>query len=280
MMCHAALRTSTIIALASSAMLSRALAAQTAGAAPTGSPSTLPPTSISGTEITGRTGTQGTSHRAEVRFHDGLLTVVAQDSSLSAVLREIGRQTGMRISGSVRDDRVFGSYGPATPSEILSTLIEGTGSNMLLVNNAANGPAQLILTPRLGGPTPPSPSGPTQESSGDEDENGLATPTRQPIFGGQSPQRSPQQPVADRQNLQPSQSLTPPLSSPTTNNSDSQAVVFPPVNATSTPATATTSSDTTQDTPNGIKTPQQIFEQLQRLRQQQEQTQPQTAPPQ
>ena len=262
-------RTSTVIAVTSLSTCGGMLAAQTVGATPGANTPALSPPALSGAETGAPTKTPASSHRTQVVFHDGLLTVTAQDSSLNAVLHEIARQTGMRISGGVRDDRVFGSYGPATPSAVLSTLIEGTGSNMLLVNNAADAPAELILTPRLGGPTPPSPNGAAPGSGEDEDGSGAAPPIQQPVFGGQPPPQS----FSGRPAVQPSSSLTPPISSPTTNNSDSQSVVFPPVNSTSTAATGTTSSDTTQEPPSGIKTPQQIFEQLQKLRQQQEQTQ-------
>jgi hypothetical protein len=92
---------------------------------------------------------------AQVTYSNGLLTVAADNSSLNQILREISRQTGMRISGGVSDERVYGSYGPGTPARILAALLDGTGSNMLLRETASNAPAELILTPRLGGPTPP-----------------------------------------------------------------------------------------------------------------------------
>lgn len=225
------------------------------------------------------TSSQGSTHRAEVHYANGLLTVTARDSSLNAILREIAQQTGMKISGGVRDDRVFGTYGPDQPSAVLSTLLDGSGSNMLLVNNIANTPAQLILSPRVGGPTPPSEFAANRQQQDQDNEDGAPV---QPRFGAQGP--PPGIRVGDgpgnQLNAQPGANLSPGNLSPsispsTTNNSDSQAVVFPPVSATTTPATATTSSDVTQEAPGGVKTPQQIFEQLQRMRQQQEQTQPQ-----
>lgn len=217
------------------------------------------------------------SRRPSVQLQDGLLTVTAKDSSLNAIVREIARQTGMRVTGAVRDDRVFGTYGPDTPSAILSTLLDGTGTNVLLVNTSGGQPAQLILSPRSGGPTPPSQSASSLGRGGDDEQENGPGFGGQPAFGAPPP---PQPSAGNRPGLQPGQNLTPPLSSPTSNNTDSQAVVFPSVNATTTPATATTSSDTTQEAPSGIKTPQQIFEQLQQLRQQQEQTTPGSATPQ
>ncbi len=231
----------------------------------------LPAASATQTEAPARANAQnsaGVARHADVQYSNGLLTVTAKDSSLNGILHQISQQTGMTISGSVRDDRVFGTYGPDRPSAVLTTLLDGSGSNMLLVNNASNEPAHLVLSPRLGGPTPPSQFAADRQQDQDADENEGAAPR----FGarGSLPQALP----AARPNTQPGGNLNPSISAPVSNNSDSQAVVFPPVNATTTPATATTSSDVTQEAPGGVKTPEQIFEQLQRMRQQQEQTQP------
>lgn len=84
----------------------------------------------------------------------------ANDSSLNQILRDIARETGMKITGGVTDERVFGKYGPAGASEVLTDLLDGTGSNMLLKETADKVPAELILSPRTGGPTPPNPNAP------------------------------------------------------------------------------------------------------------------------
>ena len=259
-----------------STLLGTLAAAQTPLAVPSNFPASRSTTGglpvYPATQPAGQVGTpssnQPARHRAEVHLQDGLLTVTAVDASLNGILREIARQTGMKISGGVHEDRVFGSYGPADPSAVLSTLLEGTGSNVLLVSTAADQPTQLILSPRLGGASPPSQFA-SQRASNDDDPESFAPFAQQPAFGAPVPAQS----LTGRPTPPPGQNLTPALPSPTSNNSDSQAIVFPSVNATTTPATATTSSDTTQEAPGGVKTPQQIFEQLQKLRQQQEQTQ-------
>ena len=238
-----------------------------------GMPAGLPPTSATGAQTPGHAGERNAgapAKRSEVRYSNGLLTVTARDASLNAILREISQQTGMKVSGGVRDDRVFGTYGPDRPASVLSTLLEGSGSNMLLVNDAADQPSQLILSPRVGGPTPPNQFAAGQQRDPDADD--VAAP---PVRFGAVQGVPPQMPLGGRPNVGPGINLNPSIGAPTSNNSDSQAVVFPPISATTTPATGTTSSDVTQEPPSGTKTPQQIFEQLQRLRQQQEQNQPQ-----
>ncbi len=110
---------------------------------------------------------QSPSYRAKVEYSGGQLSVNASNSSLNQILRDIGRVTGMTITGGVRDERVFGSYGPADTSTILATLLDGTGSNMLLVEDARKQPRELVLTPRQGGPTPPNPNASRDEGAVD-----------------------------------------------------------------------------------------------------------------
>jgi hypothetical protein len=92
-----------------------------------------------------------------VDYVAGKLVVTATNASLNQILRQVSRSIGMKITGSVADERVYGQYGPSTPAIVLAALLDGTGINMLLVDDV-KGPMELILTPRNGGPTPPSPS--------------------------------------------------------------------------------------------------------------------------
>ncbi len=114
----------------------------------------------------------GRRHRAQVHCEAGQLTVRADNSSLNGILQQISRCTGMKITGGVLDQRVFGNYGPAASGTVLATLLDGTGSNILLRETAADQPAELILTPRTEGPTPPSPNATPDD---DPDDLGVAT---------------------------------------------------------------------------------------------------------
>jgi hypothetical protein len=104
----------------------------------------------------GTTGAAG--HAAQVGYSHGQLVVDADNSSLNQILHEIARVTGMKITGSVADGRVFGKYGPGAPTGILESLLDGAGVNVLLRETATGAPAELILTPRNGPPTPPNPA--------------------------------------------------------------------------------------------------------------------------
>ncbi len=204
------------------------------------------------------------SRRAEVAYQGDLLTVVANNTSLNQILREIGRQTGMKIIGGVAEDRVFGTYGPASPAAVLATLLDGTGSNLLIVQNQEQRPIQLVLTPRTGGVTPANPN-----ATGFDDTDNAELVPPQPV----SPPPIPANPT-DGNSRSPFRSGTggvdtnPAATSPSTT---SQQLVFPPADATTTPATATITPTTPDASTDSVKTPQQIFEQLQKLRQQQTQ---------
>ena len=112
-------------------------------------------------------------HRARVAYQNGLLEVQADNSSLNQILRDISRQTGMSIVGGVADQRIFGTYGPAPAVTVLKTLLDGTGTNMLLKETATKAPAQLILSPQTGGTSPPGPNSTSFDAT--ENEPALGT---------------------------------------------------------------------------------------------------------
>ncbi len=103
------------------------------------------------------------AHPARVVYSQGQIEVDANNSSLQQIIQKIARATGMKITGSVADERVFGKYGPGAPAKILKTLLDGTGVNMLLKETATGAPAELILTARDGSAPPPTPA--VQEAS-------------------------------------------------------------------------------------------------------------------
>jgi hypothetical protein len=192
---------------------------------------------------------------AKVSYSDGQLAIRANDSSLNQILREISRQTGMKITGGVNDERVFGSYGPSAVDEVLTSLLAGTGSNMLLTASSANGPGELILTPRTGGPTPPNPGAPGFEDDAATDEALRPPPPVQPV--------SPPMPRL-------------PLGQAPTGAVLSNGGAAPATTSMSaTPATTAVTPDASvSQSPNGVKTPEQIYQQLQELQRQKQTQQP------
>ena len=201
--------------------------------------STLPSTPPTTESTVPLTPAQQQPKRAQVTVANGIVSVSADNSSLNQILRQISHETGIKITGGVMDERVFGRYGPAAPDQILAELLDGTGSNMLLVNHDGGAPKELILTPRQGGPTPPNPNAANSDDRADSQDSQSAAEPTQPVAEG----------VPDRNRT------------------------VPPI-APATPGAPTPGDSSQPDSPNGVKTPQQIYEQLQRLRQ------PQNQPPQ
>ena len=175
-------------------------------------------------------------HRARVSYALSTLEVTADNSSLNQILRDVARLSGMKISGGVADERVYGTYGPGDVSAVLAQLLAGTGSNMLLILDSNQAPSQLLLTARQGGPTPPSPSVLM------DDDRERDQPDVPPAFSAR-----PQLPPAAPGPAAPPQAIM------------NAAPVTP-----ETPAVGTT----TDQSPNGVKTPQQIYDQLMKLQQQ------------
>lgn len=147
--------------------------------------------------------------RAQVRVSDNGLAIQANNSSLSQVLHDISSATGMKVEGLSHDERIFGDYGPGTPRDILSSLLDGAGYNVLMVGEIVDGaPRQLILSQRNGAsPSPATEAAkPAQEEDAEQDQGDQdfeASPeTRQPMAPGiQNPNAPPGSEVRTPQQL-------------------------------------------------------------------------------
>ncbi len=199
------------------------------------------------------------TYRARVEFANNQLTIAAENSSLNEILSEIARLTGMKITGGVTDERVYGSYGPDSTQTVLDELLDGTGTNVLLVETPQHTVAELVLTPRNGGPTPPSPN-----ASRDEDRNeenlppGLGGRRREMMQGGRHGQFEGNLYQENRAPEQQEPTVQPPNPAPANTEPNNPQ------------------PDASQQSPNGVKTPQQIYEEL--VKQQQQQQAPTTQP--
>jgi hypothetical protein len=171
---------------------------------------------------------QQPAKEAQISFVKDQLSIKAENASLTAILHQFSAKSGMTIEGLGGDERVFGTFGPGAPRDVLADLLHGTSYNLVLLGSLDNGaPRQLILSPAA--------------------HTGavVSSPTPQAVAEDNEPEQEPPPPPE------------PPQQQPTDANQ--------------------------QQNPNGVKTPQQLFEQLQRMRQgQQNQQQPvqQDAPPQ
>ena len=188
------------------------------------------------------------ARQAQVNYSGGLLAVRADNSSLNGILRDVARATGMKITGGVADERVYGSYGPGEPGAVLATLLNGTGSNMVLINDSRQAPQELVLTQRTGGVTPPNPMAAAQAEEVDLPPHLTPRLSNMPTAGG---------PAAQAQRAQQQHGWVPADPLPAV---PAAAPVARPLS----PGTATT----TEQSPNGVRTPAQIYDELLKLQQQ------------
>ena len=180
------------------------------------------------------------AYRARVDFAANQLTITAENSSLNEILRGISHVTGMKITGNVPDERVYGTYGPATTHQVLNQLLDGSRSNVLVHEGPNHVVSELVLTPRTGAASPPSPYAAREETDLPPQLGGRR---RSRTFDNNRPPESNPQEQPNLPAAQPSPTQQQPPTTP------------PDPNA--------------QPSPNGVKTPAQIYDDLTRQQQQQ-----------
>jgi hypothetical protein len=204
--------------------------------APTRSVSDLPSAHPPVTESTFR-------GKSKITWSGAELTVDAAGDSLPDILRQIAAATGMKITGGVPDERVFGKYGPGSVQVIMAQLFDGLAINMMLVNGTETTPKTLVLTARSGAASPPS----TRQVSVSEDD------------------RSPMGRGGFNQPAGPAQSFGPPPQNPPGDATNSGAPNTPD-NANDPGSSGQPNSSDQQPS---VRTPEQIFEELRKRQQQQ-----------
>jgi hypothetical protein len=183
----------------------------------------------------------------QVTYRDGLLTIVASNSTLSDILRAVAARTGASLDAPAQltVERVAVHLGPASPREVLSDLLTGPRLDYILVGSDGdpNGVRSIILSANQASPSasvamaqpPPAPL-PAEE----EEEDDQVAP--QPEIP--QPGRFAQQPSPGRRPFMQPQ---------------------PPDQVGGQPTTLPEGGNQQQP----VKTPEQLLEQLRRMQQQQ-----------
>lgn len=125
---------------------------------------------------------------ATILYNQGELSVDAQNSSLRQILSQIAAQTGLRVEGLTQDERIYGKYGPGPLTSTVSSLLDGSGYNYVIIGDiASHSPVSLVLTPRSNAPsqqpsaTPPPATASNQEPAPPANAEGTeGTPSVQP----------------------------------------------------------------------------------------------------
>jgi len=77
------------------------------------------------------------------------LLIVASNSSLAQILKEVSTETGGKVEGMDADERVFGTFGPGPARDVLSRLLDGSAYNVVMIGDQGQGaPRHIVLSPR------------------------------------------------------------------------------------------------------------------------------------
>ena len=188
----------------------------------------------------------------QVTYNSGQLTIIAQNATLSQVLRMVQSQTGasIEIPPGASSERVVGQLGPGQPRDVLNSLLNGSRFNYIILGVAGNpGAVQKVIL------TTSKPSSPVNTAQ----NNAVQPPEEaqdEENDSEQEPQAAPQPPLSPQSRRR----LAMPGRIPEVGNQ-------PPTD---------NSGDSAQ--PNGAKTPEQLLQELQQMQQQQQQMQEQLNP--
>jgi len=183
----------------------------------------------------------------QVVYRDDKLTIIAGNSTLGDILREVAHQTGAQIDVPAgASERVVMHLGPGPARQVLSQLLDGSRFNYVLLGSVADpgGVKQIILSVKPAAPAP-----------------GTAVANQSSFSPGNSAQFSAQNQGDDADSSDDDDSDT--------SDSDNP------------PETQPAQPQPQQPQAPAVKTPQQMLEELQRQLQQQQQQggSPSSAPP-
>jgi len=194
----------------------------------------------------------------KVTYNNGQLTIIAQNATLSQVLRSVQSQTGASIEmpSGASNERVVGQLGPGQPRDVLNALLNGTKFNYIIlgVNGNPGGVQKVILTTAR----PASTVNTAQNNAGQPEEA-----QEEENYGEPEPQPGPPAPVPPQFRHRPNM----PGRVPEGLNQQQQ----PP------PQPAPENGPDSTQIP-GAKTPEQLLQELQQMQQQQQQMQDQLNP--
>jgi hypothetical protein len=132
---------------------------------------------------------------AQITWNSQGLRIEAANSSLQQILKDVSTATGAKVEGLDNDERVFGAFGPGQARDVLYTLLQGSGYNVLMIGDQGQGtPREIVLTSRHATNGAPA-ANPTQASDEDTDTDEQPQQPQPPIRPGFGPggQRTPQQ---------------------------------------------------------------------------------------
>jgi hypothetical protein len=227
----------------------------------------------------------------QVSFQNGQLTITAQNCTLGDILKAVHAQTGAQVElpGNA-GDRVIGNFGPGPARDVLAALLNGSHFNYVLLGSESNPQAldRVILTAKTGGAT--GSSAPVQEASTDsyQGNNNLApqpfNPMMRPMPGrpGMPPNGMAQNPNPNQADAQADDSSDDSSDDSADDSTDADSADDADQADDQQGQETTVEGQAATPDQNGVKTPEQLLQELQQQQQQQQNggvPQPGTQPP-
>jgi hypothetical protein len=191
----------------------------------------------------------------QVNYSNAQLTIIAQNATLSQVLRSVQTLTGASVEmpSGASNERVVGQFGPGEPRDVLNALLNGSKFNYIILGVTGDpGAVQKVIL------TTPKPASPVNTA-----QNNGAPPPEEPqdeeSYSEPEPQPSPTQSVPPQFRHRPNA----PGRIPETFNQQQP------------PPAPDNGPESTQP---AAKTPEQLLQELQQMQQQQQQMQEQLNP--
>ncbi len=144
----------------------------------------------------------------QVRFSRGQLTIVAENSTLSDILRAVRAQTGAVIEVPPNaTERVATRLGPGPARDVLATLLNGSHFNYVMVGSPTHPDSvdRLILTSKIDGEPAASPTAPVAPDAQAINEADMDDPGPSGPDIAERPLSDPAENVASENQQQPNQ---------------------------------------------------------------------------
>jgi hypothetical protein len=185
----------------------------------------------------------------QVTFENNQLTIVAPNSTLGDILKAVRKQTGAEIEVPSAPERVVTHLGPGPAREVLADLLNGSRFNYVLLGSPSDEAAltRVVLVAKSGVQQEVAPSSP-------------GTP-------GAVPPQTVTQTAVEQPELEPAPEANETEAADDNNTADD--------NTDQQPAEA---EQTTPPETNGVKTPQQMLQEMQQRQMQMQQQQPPNQP--
>jgi hypothetical protein len=166
-------------------------AAQPAPSTPAAPPAPAAPSAPVATDVAPSL-LQQPAQEAKIVFDNNRLSIHAENSSLAGILHQVASSSGMKVEGLGGDERVFGTFGPGAPRDVIADLLNGTAYNVALIGDLDNGaPRELILTPTTHGAAAPAPAAQTNPDDANDQESQDVPPTPPPDVPQPPPTQTP-----------------------------------------------------------------------------------------